>query len=323
MRERHFSGDNTIQKYLYTFNYDRTESALCELEARHIFGQDLINKCLLSEVNVEPTISAFIKTRVDILAHSTVFEHLVHELKSRQIALNSFKVSYLEGVGDTTSHFERKSMLTKLGFCFNGYPDFKNPTTTFALCRYQEVWYFGVLNNTKSDWFKHKHKPKSYSSSINMRIAKTLVNVAARANKEQKIIDACCGVGTVMLEACISGYTIDGCDINWKICNDARENLSFFNYDAKVYEADINDISQNYDAAIIDLPYSLSSHATESDIMHIIASTAKIAPRIVIVSTSEIIHLIEKVGLSLIDHCIISKRGKTTFARKIWVCELK
>ena len=79
------------------------------------------------------------------------------------------------------------------------------------------------------------------------------MNIAAKADKNKKLIDACCGVGTIILEACLEGYNIEGSDINWKICRDARENIAYFNYQANVFRSDIKGMSKHYDAAIIDI----------------------------------------------------------------------
>ena len=84
---------------------------------------------------------------------------------------------------------------------------------------------------------------------------------------------------------------------------------------------DIKDISKKYEAAIIDLPYNLFSHADDNNILQIIKSTAEITNRIVIVSTSDITNLISNTGLILSDYCSVNKRGKASFNRKIWVCE--
>jgi len=310
-----------INNYIYTFNYDKTEAELCKLEARHIFNKKITNKLLFSGIKVEASISAFIKKRVDIISSSGNYTTLLDEIKKEGIDIEGFKVEYLVLDGDLTEHTDRQKKLRDIGYCFSGYPDYHNPTITYALCFYEDVWYFGVLIEKSTDWHKHKHKPRSYSSSISTNIAKSLVNIAAQANKEIKLLDACCGVGTIMLEACFSGYNIEGCDINWKICNDARNNLSHFNYTENVYNTDIKDLSRSYDAAIIDLPYNLTSHATDDDIIHIIASTAKLTNRLVIVSTSDITSLIGNTGFKVTDYCSVSKRGKTTFARRIWVCE--
>jgi len=178
-----------------------------------------------------------------------------------------------------------------------------------------------MLIKNDLSWQKHKKKPRSYSNSISINIAKALVNIGAKGNKETSLLDACCGVGTIMLEACYAGNNIEGCDINWKICRNARANLSHFNYTATVYRSDIKDLDKRYDAAIIDLPYNLLSSATNTDLIHIIESTAKITDRLVIVSISDVTNIIHNAGFRIADCCSVSKRGKTNFSRKIWVCE--
>jgi tRNA (guanine10-N2)-dimethyltransferase len=171
--------------------------------------------------------------------------------------------------------------------------------------------------------YKHKQKPVSYSNSISIKVAIALVNVAARGDKEKKLIDACCGVGTIILEACFAGYKIAGCEINLKACKNACENISHFNYNAPISLSDIKDVSNKYDAVIIDLPYNLVSRATDDDIFHIVSSVAAITDRlvIVIVSIADITNVISKLGFRITDHCSVRKKGKTAFARRIWVCE--
>ena len=310
-----------INKYIYSFNYDNSESELCKLESKSIFNKEEKNKLLFSELKVEPSNSAFIKKRLDIILFSEDYSTLINEIKNESICIEDFKVEYLVLDGDTTEYAERLKMLRDIGYSIEGDTDYYNPTITYALCYYECVWYFGVLIKNDFTWHKHKQKPCSYSNSISINIAKALVNIASKGNKEKKLIDACCGVGTIMLEACFAGFNIEGCDINWKICRDARENLSYFNYNAKVYRSDIKDISHRYDAAIIDLPYNLLSCASDDDIIHIVESTAKIADRLVIVSISDITSLISKAGFRISDYCSVSKRGNTNFARKIWVCD--
>ena len=312
-----------INKYIYSFRYDNTESELCKLESKYIFNKEDENKLLFSDIKAEPSSSAFIKSRLDIISFSKDYSWLINEIKAASICIEGFKVEYLVFDGDTTEYAERLEKLKDIGYSIEGNPDYYSPKITYALCCFEDVWCFGILIKNKFDWHKHKQKPFSYSNSISINIAKALVNIASNANKEKKLLDACCGVGTIMLEACFAGNNIEGCDINWKVCRSARENLSHFNYTATVYRSDIKDIIKRYDAAIIDLPYNLLSCATDQDILHIIESTAEITDRLVIVSTSDITGLISKAGFNIADYCSVSKRGKTSFKRKIWVCEMK
>ena len=310
-----------MNKYIYSFNCDITERELCTLESKYIFNKEEKNKLLFSDIKVEPSSSAFIRSRLDIISFSEDYSTLINEIKKENIHIEGFKIEYLVFDGDTTEYSDRLRKLRDIGFSIEGDTDYYNPTTTYALCYYESVWYFGVLIKNNIAWHKHKQKPCSFSNSISINIAKALVNIAAKANKEKKLLDACCGVGTIMLEACFAGNNIEGCDINEKTCKNARENLSHFDYTANIYHSDIKDISKSYEAAIIDLPYNLFTSATDNDIVHIIESTAEITDRLVIVSTSDITNLISNIGFRISDYCSVSKRGKVNFAREIWVCE--
>jgi predicted RNA methylase len=307
--------------YIYFFNYDKNESDLCKLESRYIFNKEERNKLLFSNIKVEPSSSAFIKKRLDIISFSDEYSSLINKIKKESICIEGFKVEYIVLEGDTTEYAERLTKLKDIGYSIEGIPDYYNPTITYAICNYESIWYFGILKKNNFAWHKHKQKPHSYSSSISIIIAKALVNIAAKTNKDKKLLDACCGVGTIMLEACFAGNNIEGCDINKKICMDARENLSHFNYTANVYHSDIKDIRKKYEAAIIDLPYNLFSSTNDNNIIDIIESTAELTNKLVIVSTSDITNLIKTIGLRIVDFCDVNKRRKANITRKIWVCE--
>jgi tRNA G10 N-methylase Trm11 len=309
------------QNYIYFFNYDNNEYEFCKLESRCLFNQEEENKLLFTDIEVDPSCSSFIKKRLDVIAFSEDYTLLMDEIKKKKICYEGFKVEYIVLDSDTSEYAIRLQRLRDIGYSIEGIPDYYNPKRIYAICFEQGIWYFGILIKNNLVWHAHKHKPHSYSSAISMSIAKALVNIAAKGNKEKQLMDACCGVGTVLLEACFAGYRIEGCDMNEKICNNARENLSYFHYHANVVCSDIKDIDKCYDAAIIDLPYNKFSFSNESIILHIISSTAKISSRLVIVSCDDISSTIDAVGLKLIDHCSVKKRRNESFARRIWVCE--
>lgn len=308
-------------KYIYTFIYDNTESALCKLESRYLFNEEEDDKLLFSNIMIEPLSSAFIKNRLEIIAFSDDYTTLINSIEEEKICIEGFKVEYIVFDGDTTHYDKRLEKLKDVGYSIEGIPDYYHPTITYGLCCYDGMWCFGMLNKDDFAWYKHKQKPHSYSNSINVNIAKALVNIASRGNRDMRLLDACCGAGTIMLEACFAGFKIEGCDINWKLCRAARANLVHFDYKASIYRSDIKNILESYDAAIIDLPYNLLSSATDDDVSYIIQSTAEITDRFVIVSIKDITKIIHKIGLKITDYCEVSKRGKTSFARKIWVCE--
>lgn len=307
--------------YIYSFKYNNHHIELCKLETRQIFEDRLKDDLLFSEIRVDPSISPFIKSRFEIISSSPAYAELLENIKQENIHFEGFKAEYLVLAGDETGYAERLDKLRDVGYRIEGEPEYYKPTIIYSICHYENTWYFGILSKHNADWNKHKQKPCSFSSSINMDIAKTLVSIASKGDKANQLLDACCGVGTVMLEACFSGFDIEGCDINWKACKNTRINLAHFNYVAKVYRSDIKDLDKTYDAVIIDLPYNLYTHSDDTATLNIIASSAKLSARIVIVSMSDIEALIKEAGLKISDSCTVEKRGKSTFARRIWVCE--
>jgi tRNA G10 N-methylase Trm11 len=308
-------------KYIYSFKYNHHHSELCKLESRQIFGEEEKNNLLFTNIKVDPSISPFIKSRFEIVLFSKDYNELLINIEKQNIQFEGFKAEYIILDGDDTGYKERLNKLRDIGYRIEGVPDYNEPLIIYSICKYADIWYFGVLEKHNIDWHQHKQKPHSFSNSIGMVIAKSLVNIASKGDKTKLLLDACCGVGTVILEACFSGYNIEGCDINWKAFNHTRENLAHYNYIAKLYQSDIKDLDKNFAAVIIDLPYNIYSYSNDTISLSIIESAAKLSNRIVIVAVSDIETLIEKSGLKISDFCTVEKRGKSNFTRKIWVCE--
>ncbi|PLX05879.1 MAG: hypothetical protein C0596_15365 [Marinilabiliales bacterium] len=309
------------QKFIYTFKYNHHYADLCKLETRQIFGKEEQNNLLFTDVEFDPTISPFIRERFEILSSSPDYSQLLHQIEYNNIKLEGFKVEYLILEGDDTGYKERLNKLRDIGFRIEGIPNYKSPSRIYSICIYEDVWYFGIMKKHDIGWHKHKQKPHSFSYSIGMVTAKALASIAAKGDKSNILLDACCGVGTIMLEACFSGFKIDGCDINWKAGRHTRENLKHFNYSADVFKSDIKNLDINYDAIIIDLPYNIYTTSNDTISQNIIDSASKLSNRIIIVSVSDIKQQIENSGLKVKDFCIVGKRGKSNFERKVWVCE--
>lgn len=309
------------RKYLYLFNYDYHHSELCKLESRQIFGEEENGKLLFSNLEIDPSVSPFIKNRLELISSSADYSEFLHNIVEKNIHVEGFKVEYLIWENDATDFGGRRKKMKDIGYRIEGNPDFDAPSITYAICKIDDVWHFGVLAKQDIGWHKHKKKPHSFSNSIGMTIGKSLVAIASKGDKSNQMLDACCGVGTVMLEACFAGFDMEGCDINPKACKHTEENLAHYGYEAKVHCSDIQELSRTYDSAIVDLPYNLYSHSDDAIVSHIIKSTAKLTARIVIVSISDIENMLSDAGLKIIDFGTVPKKGKSKFTRNIWVCE--
>ena len=307
--------------YLYTFKYDYHHEGLCRLESRQLFNQEEKDNFIFSTTKVDPSISPFIKHRLEIVLTSNSYTELISTIQNLNIKTEDFTVEYLILNDDLTERGDRQKIQTDIGMSITGEPDFKHPKVIYSVGRHQGNWYFGTLAKHSTGWRNHINKPRSYSNSIDMTTAKSLVTIASKGNKNKQLLDACCGVGTILLEACCSGFEMEGNDIKISHCDYTQQNLNHFGYSAKVHHSDIKDLQKSYDAVIIDLPYNLYSFSTDAITQEIINAGAKLAARVVIVSIDDISEMILNSGLKIIDLGKVEKPGKTNFSRSIWVCE--
>lgn len=308
-------------EYIYTFKYNHHYSELCKLESRQIFGKEEKDNLLFSDIERDPTISPFIRERFEIIFSATDYCSLLDIIEQKNIKSDGFKAECLILEGDDTGYKERLNKLRDIGYRIEGIPDYNNPSIIYSICKYANIWYFGILKKHDIGWHNHKQKPHSFSNSLGMVVAKALVSIASKGNQSKRLLDACCGVGTIMLEACFLGFTIDGCDINWKAVKHTRKNLEHYAYVAEVYRSDIKDLVKKYDSIIIDLPYNIYTYSDDTISRNIIQSSANLSDRVIIVSVSDMASIISGAGLNIIDYCTVGKRGKSNFERLIWVCE--
>ncbi|QZY56838.1 TRM11 family SAM-dependent methyltransferase [Crassaminicella profunda] len=310
-----------LNQYIYNVNYQVQEEDLCALEIRSLFNFHLEGKVFFSSKEVEPSISPFLKTRLKIIYKTSSFSDIIELIKKDKITSQDFVVKYLELFSGDPYIKKRKELCKEIGLVVEGFPSFTSPKTTFGISFYKGSWYFGILVANNSEWKAHNTKPYSYSSSIGINIAKVLLNIAGNGDFSKRLVDPCCGVGTVLLEGFFAGYDIRGWEIMSKVAEHARANLLHFNYLPKVTTGDIQDIGESFDASIIDLPYGNFCPTNVDNQVKIIKNAKRISKKLVLVSCEDITHQILREKLKITDCCKISKNEKGSFYRYIWVCE--
>jgi tRNA G10 N-methylase Trm11 len=311
----------SLNRYIYNVNHQLLEKDLCALEMKALFDITLEGKVFISNILYDPTISPFLKNRLDIMHKATTFEGILDYIESEQLAAKDFKVKYVQLDLDDPHYKKRRDLCNQLVLKITGFPSFSDPKITFGITWYQGEWYFGKLEGYNPTWKDHISKPHSYSSSLGINLAKVLMNIAGEGDFSRKIIDPCCGVGTVLLEGLYAGYDIRGWEINEKIAEDARENLRYFKYEPLVTTGDICTITDHYDVSIIDLPYGNFSLTDVSERLNIIKNANRISDKMVVVSSDDIRDILIEEKLTLTDQCQISKSEKWKFTRYVWVCE--
>src|SRR5690606_12520200 len=136
-------------------------------------------------------------------------------------------------------------------------------------------------------------------------VARAVVNIAVPDPEGKKVIDPCCGIGTVLVEALSMGIDIIGSDHNPLVMKEARENISHFGLNGSVLLQDIRDVSGSYDVAIIDMPYNLCSVITADEKLEMLQSARGFSKKMVVVTVEQLDTIIEQAGFKIVDSCVI------------------
>lgn len=303
--------------FLYNINYPRYEAELCNLEMKYIFGEVPAQKTFTSQIKINPDRSPFIKFSIGILQTGDTFEELLNNVGELEHLQGTYKVKFA-GDSHGIDFNKRHELEGEIAYAIGGKVDIHEPEVTYGIAHFEDKWLLGIYLKNNGIWRMHESKPYYYSNALNTRIARTLINFAIDNNMKARLLDPCCGVGTVVMEGLSMGIDIKGYDINPKIVYNARRNLEYFEYPDVIDRGNLHELQGSYDGIIIDLPYGISSTMGSDERRDIIRSASRITNRIVIVSIEDIDEYLEDTGFTIEDSCKVSKMR---FVRQISICK--
>ncbi|MBS4189890.1 methyltransferase domain-containing protein [Bacillus sp. FJAT-49705] len=287
-----------------------------------LFGSEPQTSIVESHVKIDPSRSPFIKERISVIYEEESLQNLLKQVESLQVTGETYKVIYVKN-GDRSktekAGFEnRRAIEKKMGLHINGVADLHHPNRLFGVMVVDGRWVFGDYVKSEPVWFRHQQKPHSYSTALNTRMARAIVNIAIPNTSEIKAIDPCCGIGTVLVEALSMGIDIVGSDRNPLVLGGTRENIAHFGLSCEVKLADIRDITNQYDVAIIDLPYNLCSVITLEEKTEMLQSARRFAKKVVVVTVEPIDEILVNTGFVIINRAAVKKGS---FTREVIVCK--
>lgn len=286
-------------------------------ELRTLFGINPPVHYVISSREINPSRSPFIKLQMRILYEGQSLQEVISQVKGLTLNGATFKVVYIK-TGDNVSYDEQRAIEREIGLVIRGKADMRHAEHQFGIIHAGGRWMFGECRYNTAVWLEHNQKPRHYSTALSTRVARAIVNIAVPIPAGVKIIDPCCGIGTVLIEALSMYIDIVGRDINPMAIRGARVNLEHFGFDDVVKVTDMREITDRYDTAILDLPYNLCSKLSDDDLRAMLQSARRISNKAVIVTTEPIDDALEHVGFSIVDRCAV-KKG--TFSRQVIVCE--
>ena len=308
--------NKTSQKYLYLISHRREFAELCAMEMRYIFGKTSSDSFHLTNQLIDISRSSFIKGKVTILYSNNNIDTIEEKMIEDDLSFDNYKIHYIK-FDDVPYQIRLQSMRT-LGFTINGDFSISDPDVEFVLTKINGIWIFGKLQSNPNQWKKRRKKPHNYSHALDVKIAKAVVNIAINNDFTLKVIDPCCGIGTVLIEGRTAGIDIKGYEINPLVKQHCNINLDYFGFNPDVKKIDMLSTTEHYDVAILDLPYGHSSQITREEQIALIRKTKEISTKSVIITMDDMSDVIQDIGLKIIDTCKIKKSN--TFSRYITVC---
>jgi tRNA G10 N-methylase Trm11 len=304
--------------YVYTFSWEPNEEALSAMERRALFGVDSQSGILESALEIDPSRSPFIRERLSVICEGASLGELIEEVKN-VAPFDGFKIIFMQNPDHEKVGFKKLRKIEKeVGLQLKGEAELVNPDILLGIIYTGERWILGEYEKNDAVWLKHQWKPHSYSTALGTRVARAVVNIAAPDPEGKKLIDPCCGIGTVLVEALSMGMDIVGSDRNPLILSGVRENIAHFGLSGEVTLKDVRDVIGNYDAAIIDLPYNLCSVITEEEQLQMLQSARAFTSKLVIVTVEDVDPVILEAGFDITDRCAVTKGN---FVRHVIVCE--
>lgn len=317
--DKYVRNEGSIMKqYLYIYNYASHEQALCEMEFHQIFHEPMTTKYYITHQDFNYQRSSYIRGKLDILVRSSHFEDILTYINQKQLCFYEFKVIYLKNEITHVHYQETIQKCKNIAFPINGSVNMQKPKVILAFTKLHEEWIFGIYHDDMV-WNDRFHKPHSYSHSLPSKDARAFVNIAIGNQEDLTLVDPCCGIGTVVLEALSMDLNIHGYDINRYVAYQARLNLEHFGYDPLlIHRIDIHELNQSYDVMIMDIPYGIYSPFTYSEQCSLLKEAYRIASRFLLISHIPMDKELQDIGFEIIESCRIQKGN---FQRIITLCQ--
>ena len=307
---------NSESKYLYLISHQLEYKELCAMEMRYIFSKTSDSNYHLTNKLIDISRSPFVKGRVTILYSNNSLETIEKKMIEDNLSYENYKIHFAKY--DEVPYQIRLKSMRALGFTINGNFAIKDPDIEFILTKIDGNWIFGTLQSNPNKWLERRKKPFNYSNALDVKFAKAVVNIAINNDFNLKLIDPCCGIGTVLIEGRTLGINITGYEINPLVKQHCNVNLSHFNFDPDVEKINMLNTTEHFDVAILDLPYGQFSQTTLEEQIALIKKTKEISDKSVIISMDDMSDVIQDIGLKIIDTCKIKKSN--SFSRYVMIC---
>lgn len=308
-----------MNRYLYMFNYRPEHAELAFLEMNRLFNEPIASKWFISKQVIDVEQSVFFNVRMDIICEAFSFQELYEQVEQLTQSFNKYKIMYHKSQLNDLSYEERLDIMYELSIRLQGTGVIRDFDQLLGVIKINDTLYFGILHRQEHLWKTRQQKPHSYSNALPVYLARTVLNIAVGQSKHLKLVDPCCGIGTLVIEGCNLGLSIEGYELSYKVAKNAKLNMVHYGYDkALIHHQDMLTIQDVYDIALLDIPYNLFSPFSKDQQMQLLIQCQKISKQLVLFSSEDMNKALIELGYSIEAQVQVSKGY---FKRMITICK--
>lgn len=277
---------------------------LAQLEAWAFTGAEPAGRVVSSPIAVNVSHAAYLRYCVDIEARGRDLDELVADCRATGMAYEGFRIEVL--APPPRPQFSDSEVTLAVANAIAGRPRLVNPLVTLAVVITDCGWYCGrMLSVGHNRWRRGMHRPHHFSSALPQRMSRALANTAASPG--ETLLDPCCGIGTVLMEALDAGIVAFGIDQNGPMLKLVAENLEYLGLPRRLVRADARQLTGHFDGAVLDLPYGRNLAGNLGLWRELIAPLPHLATRSVIVAPRPLDELLEESGFRLVKSARVPK----------------
>lgn len=252
--------------------------------------------------------TGYVSSGIELLASGAGLEDVCRQLAALDVASEGFAIEVRRIPGRLK--IGRRETANALALVIRGRPDLDRPSERFLVFATADGFWMGrTLEAGKPEWRRFARKLHDFSSALPSQVARAVCNLVVRAG--ERVVDPCCGSGTLLLNAADLGASVTGFDINKKMVGATNANLLYCGFPAAAELGDATEITGRYDVALANLPYGHMSAVFPEKLEQMVVNIVRLAPRGALITIGDISPGIRESGAEVRQVLRLRKQSMT------------
>jgi len=272
-------------KYVYMLSGDERERDMALAEARALAdARPCSAKLVEAERRIDIGRAAYALCGLELIASGPDLDAACRELADTKLASDDFAIEVRRI--PRKLKIGHREVANALALVIDGRPNLDHPAESFlALVTADGVWFGRKLPAAEPGWRRFVRKPYDCSSALPAHMARAVCNLVVRGG--ERVVDPCCGSGSLLLHAAELGADVTGFDISKAMVGSTNKNLEHYGYAGQASLGDATQIRGSYDVVLTNLPYGIMSPVTESTLRKLVHNIVRLAPRGVLIAARD------------------------------------